>query len=369
MNKLRFLFLIIAMVTITLMTECTRNPVGNNPQLNLSGTFKPAGLAGITVNHFNLFKGSLYAATDSGLYQLPLSDLTSNSWSSLGLQEKKIIDVTFLLGDSILAAKADSDFVSRETTLFLSPDHGKSWQPWQHNYGGDTGKYTYIGALAAARKQSDTLIALGDGMMKALSVNGGKKWNLANGDHWDDWGGVPERVYIDPYYKGRIWAFGVDGLSQPYLFKSINYGISWTRFFSIEGPEAVCYDIATNPYNKEAILAGLSGTVLEALQIRKSVDGGQTWKVVYTGEGIYALAQSPKDGRIVYASGLYMNNSEPLFFAASNNFGNTWQTVADTTSTAPTGIHTNDLVAATVNGNEILFFGTNKGVYEYAFSK
>jgi len=366
MNKLRFLFLIIAMVTITLMTECTRNPVGNKPQLNLSGTFKPAGLAGITVNHFNLFKGSLYAATDSGLYQLPLSDAGTDSWNSLGMQGMRINDVTFLPGDSMLVAKY-SEFGTGETTLFLSPDRGKSWQPWQHNYGGDTGKYTYIGALAAARKQSDTLIVLGDGMMKARSVNGGKKWNLANGDHWDDWGGVPERVYIDPYYKGRIWTFGVDGLSQPYLFKSINYGISWTRFFSIEGPEAVCYDIATNPYNKEAILAGLSGTVLEALQIRKSVDGGQTWKVVYTGEGIYALAQSPKDGRIVYASGLHMTNSETLFFAASNNFGDTWQTVADTTG--PTGITTNDLVAAAINGKEVLFFGTNKGVYEYAFSE
>lgn len=367
MAPIRFRFLLIAAAAIFLISGCTRNPVDNKKQLNLSGTFKPAGLAGITIRHFSLFGGSLYAATNNGLYQLPLNTPGADSWNSLGLDDKKIIDVAFLPGDSVLAAKQDSDFVSGETTLFLSPDRGKSWQSWQHNYGGDTGKYTYIGALSAVGEQSDTLIALGSGVMSAWTGNGGKKWTLAEGDRWDDWGGVPERVYPDPYYRGRIWAFGVDAFSQPYLFKSTDYGTSWTRLVSIEGPEAVCYDVATNPDNKEAILAGFSGTVSNALQIRKSADNGQTWKVVYTGAGIHALAQSPKDGHIVYASGLYMNNSEPIFFAASNDFGDTWQTVADTTG--PTGITTNDLVAATVNGNEVLFFGTNKGVYEYAFSK
>ena len=368
MRYSRFQLLLITLATLILIPCCTDNPVNDKPQLNLSGTFKPAGLAGISVNHFTLFKGSLYATTDSGIYQLPLNVLTANSWNSLGLHDKKINDVAFLPGDSMLAAKY-SEFGTGETTLFLSSDHGKSWQSWQHNYGGDTGKYTYIGALGAAGEQSDTLIALGSGVMVALSVNGGKKWSLGPTPdiQWDAWGGVPERVYADPYYKGRIWYMGVDGFSQPYLFKSINYGTSWTRLDSIAGP-AVCYDIATDPNNKEAILAGLSGTNLDALQIRKSMDGGQTWKVVNTGSGIYALTQSPKNGRIAYASGLKMNNSENLFFLASNNFGDTWQTVTDSTSMAPKDIYSHDLVATLINGKEVLFFGTNKGVYKYEFS-
>ncbi|MDZ7704111.1 MAG: hypothetical protein U5L04_06465 [Trueperaceae bacterium] len=49
----------------------------------------------------------------------------------------------------------------------------------------------------------------------------------------------------------------------------------------------------------------------------------------------------------------------------SSDFGESWQTVEY--EDGPTGIRVNDMVSLEVNGREVLYFGTNQGVYSYWF--
>ncbi|HKI46660.1 MAG TPA: hypothetical protein VKA08_15130, partial [Balneolales bacterium] len=177
------------------------------------------------------------------------------------------------------------------------------------------------------------------------------------------YGGGIERIYADPYHEGRIISVGSNGFVISFLMISKDYGLTWSKK-DLYG-SSLCTDVITQPGNLNNMLISFSPSYTDSIRISKSTDDGKTWKGVYNKANISALVQNTQDKRIVYASGL--NDSQTLFFAASNNFGDTWQTVTDTTG--PTGITTNDLVAATVNGQEVLFFGTNKGVYEYTFSK
>ena len=365
MNKLRFLFILIAAAAISLITGCTHNPVGNNPQLNLSGVFKPDGLSARSVKRFTLFEGSLYAATYRGIYVQPLNN-TAKSWTLLGLKNKQIFGIAFLSSDSMLVAAVDSSgFGFGDKTLFLTVNQGQSWQPFQNGYGGS--KITaYAGGLVTLSRQGgDTLFADGGACcMIARSIDGGRSWNIVFGaPYWGYYGGGIERIYADPYHEGRIISVGSNGFVISFLMISKDYGLTWSKK-DLYG-SSLCTDVITQPGNLNNMLISFSPSYTDSIRISKSTDDGKTWKGVYNKANISALVQNTQDKRIVYASGL--NDSQTLFFAASNNFGDTWQTVTDTTG--PTGITTNDLVAATVNGQEVLFFGTNKGVYEYTFSK
>jgi hypothetical protein len=52
-----------------------------------------------------------------------------------------------------------------------------------------------------------------------------------------------------------------------------------------------------------------------------------------------------------------------LFFLATNNFGDTWQTIEHPES--PANIYVNDMVSVTEDGQEVIYLGTNKGLYSF----
>lgn len=65
------------------------------------------------------------------------------------------------------------------------------------------------------------------------------------------------------------------------------------------------------------------------------------------------MTHSPRNLLIIYASG--SNTTGKLFVLVSADFGDTWQTIE--MEDGPTGIR------------EVLYFGTNNGVYSYTFGK
>jgi hypothetical protein len=53
--------------------------------------------------------------------------------------------------------------------------------------------------------------------------------------------------------------------------------------------------------------------------------------------------------------------------AISEDYGDSWE--IETYEESPGGIQTNDMIVTEVNGNEKIYFGTNKGVYSYRFEE
>lgn len=197
----------------------------------------------------------------------------------------------------------------------------------------------------------------------ARSTNGGNSWKVVLGQ-WNSWGGLGTFIKMDPYYKGTVWAGGVNALSQPILLKSTDYGETWKGFNAID-VEAVCRDVITAPNNKKIILAGFSGAKIKSNQIRKSTDGGKTWYTVLDSIYTLTLAHSARNPEIVYASGIKPKPSK-LFFSVSPDFGDTWKLII--WKNGPVR-KINDMVTIMQNGREVLYLGTNKGVYSYTFKE
>jgi photosystem II stability/assembly factor-like uncharacterized protein len=354
MRYLNLLLTIGSFLSVAIVTGCSPGSGSFPPRLSLKGSWESAGLKSVSINSFNQFKGSLYAATDSGIYKISLKT-RNNPWKSLGLQNKKVLDLVFLPDNKLLSVVRIADCCKGIPSLYLSDDQEKSWQPYMNNFGGPTGKYTWIESMASISKPSDTLFTQASGGIVARSINAGRTWHMVHLE-WNKLGGFGEFVFVDPYTKGIVWAGGSNAIFQPVLLKSNNYGKDWER---IKGVGGIVEDLIVKHNDSDHVLAGLLGG------ISKSVDGGKIWHSALNKFAIYTITCSARDREIVYASG--ENSSGTLFFVASNDFGDTWKTI--TMPDSPTGLYVNDMVSVIQNGHEVLYFGTNKGVYSYTFAK
>lgn len=314
-----------------------------------SDHWQEAGLEKMSVSKLNLFKKNIYAATGEGLYR---KEITDTSWTSLGLRQKEVLDVVFLPGEKLLVAVHVSSFSGGGPSLFLSSDNGQSWQPYMNDYGGNT-DVTKIVELEATSKPSDTLYA-GTGVLLARSFNAGKNWQLL-GERWDLWGGQLNFLATDPYHERHLWFGGHDAFFLPFLARSTDNGNSWKNI----DVGNTAWDIWVFPNNPDNILITTDGG------IRRSTDGGENWQQVFSEAGIRTFVHSARNPEVVYASGESPNGT--LFFAASRNFGDSWKTIL--WEEGPTGVTVNDMVSVMENGNEVLYFGTNKGVYSYRFEE
>lgn len=151
-----------------------------------------------------------------------------------------------------------------------------------------------------------------------------------------------------------IPCFAISCATGPGEKEKINIEGKW----EFEGLEQL---VIINQKNAKYLLIGLSGSFMEANVIRKSTDSGETWDTVLEGNGIYTFTQSALDPEIVYASG--RNQEGHLFFLASNNFGDTWQTLEHPES--PSNIYVNDMVSIMEDNQEVIYLGTNKGLYSF----
>ncbi|MEX0660899.1 MAG: hypothetical protein WEA58_06595 [Balneolaceae bacterium] len=146
------------------------------------------------------------------------------------------------------------------------------------------------------------------------------------------------------------------------LYRS-NNGETWERITILgneEGTvEATVYDVTISSQNPEHVLAGLG-------IIRKSTNNGETWTTVYNEAGIYTFTRSAGNPEVVYGSGENANGR--LVFVASNDFGDTWEMV-EFEENVSTGLRVNDMVSVLQDGEEVLYFATNKGLYSYRFER
>jgi hypothetical protein len=181
------------------------------------------------------------------------------------------------------------------------------------------------------------------------------------GGRWDSWGGGSSPLlHIDPYHEGRIWTGGISILSEVLLWKIYDYRKSWDEWVDVrkglsDNVEAMAYTVTTHPINRGKVLVGLSWAA------RKSTDGGQSWRTVLDETGIYSFARSLQHPNVIYAGGRI--SSGKLYFAATVDFEETWQ--KEIFEEGPYPITTNDLAVQVIDGQEVLFLGTDRGLYSF----
>lgn len=349
------LVLLVPVVVGTVFLSCGTGPA---KELSLQGAWNQEGLEGTEINAITPSSEGLVLATEEGIFTED-----GSGFSRAGLEDKSVIDIVLLGGDKMLAGVSSSDFSGGDTTLFKTTDGGASWQPFMGNYGGEDGKHTWVAALAVHPENSQHLFARG-GVNVSRSVDGGHTWESVFKD-WEWLGSNGSLLKIDSNNPDIIWAGGANAALQPYIVKSEDRGDNWQWLDVFENVETTVRDIVISLTDANEVLIGEAGAVDPANRIRRSTDAGQSWETVHAGPGIRALARSPQDPHIVYASGF--NAERTLFVLVSPDFGESWEEITFENSSG--GIRVNDLVAVEANGREVLYLGTNQGVYSWRFDE
>lgn len=330
-------------------------------ELTLENNWQRQGFENTEITILKKDGERLLIGTGSGLFQLK-----GNKFIPLGLENHEIRGVVRLKGNSLLASVKASDGSSGDATLFRSQDEGESWDSFMKGFGGKEEKTWIDSGPVALSSQSDTLYVRGN-MVVVRSIDGGQHWKPV-WKNWNSAGGFAALIKSDPLHSGLIWAGGVNGISQPYLIKSVDSGDNWEWIESIrevEGTivEAVVYDVMTHPEDPHLVLAGLGGSFTKANNIKKSTDGGESWRVVLDSTGVLTFARSMRNPDIIYAGG--RDVSGKLFFARTSDFGENWEKNIFEEGLSP--ITTNDLAVLMIDGREVLFFGTDQGLFSFRF--
>lgn len=120
--------------------------------------------------------------------------------------------------------------------------------------------------------------------------------------------------------------------------------------------DALAYDVVTRLKNPDHLMIATGGGV------SVSGDGGEGWTTVFTNASIRVLARSEGSPEVIYASGEGKSSAQP-FFITSVDFGETW--ARQTFEEGPSSVVTTDLVVRERDGREVLFLGTNRGIFSF----
>ncbi|HXG58857.1 MAG TPA: hypothetical protein VNL91_07525 [Thermoanaerobaculia bacterium] len=177
----------------------------------------------------------------------------------------------------------------------------------------------FVGAIvdvAIDPAKPDTLYAASHSGGVWRSDDGGKQWMLP-GD------GMVHRpvewIEVDPGNPATIWA-GIDSPGRPALWRSPDRGKTWAPVRPEKGSYMVGQRIAFAPSNPAIIYAPSTN-----LHYRSS-DGGKTWESFRVpNQDAYAFAIDPKNPKVIYAGG---RGSEHQMRRSSDG-GMTWKPVGE----------------------------------------
>lgn len=327
--------------------------------LQISGEWHFEGLNGAVINKIvpSSDIGGLLLATDNGVFIYEEGQITS-----AGLQGEEVYDIVVMNDDEFLAGIRVFELDVGEPTLFKTTDRGGSWKTFMGNYGGEDGKFTRVAALAAHPDNPQYLFARGM-LNVSRSMDGGHTWESLYHD-WDWFGSNASLLKIDPENPDIIWAGGANTVSNPNIIKSVDGGATWVNLWRelqiFESRfESTAYSIAIRPGRSSHLLLGLGVGVF------RSTDLGESWESVFDEAAVLTMENSPRSSRTVYAGGI--NHNKTLFFLVTSDFGTTWKTIEMESS--PGDIQVNDLDVMEQNGREVLYMGTNKGLYSFRFEE
>jgi photosystem II stability/assembly factor-like uncharacterized protein len=252
--------------------------------------------------------------------------------------------------------------------------------------------FSTVAALGIDPSNSDVLYAGSFGCCGIYkTTDGGALWSLIFQR------GAIVSIVVDPTRPARV--FAVDAFDGP--FRSVDAGATWTATNAgLPRPAAFFADLAIDPEHTNTLflVASSPSEFQTGLGVYKSVDGGDSWKLVNNGlpsRDIRHLIMDPLDHRTLYAA-------TPTSLFVTRNGGNLWLPLPGTlplptfslaidptrtsvlyaatgklgvfrstdggTSWAPFGNGFGDAEAYRVipaSGGRILYAATNRGVFQY----
>lgn len=327
----------------------------NSESENLLGMWQDEGLNNVEINSLNFSESVIFVGTNEGVYKR--STMEDNTWKNIGLSSDttKVTTVISYSSNNLDATLSYDTIRRNDKVLFKSNDGGNTWEGSSLKLPNESNNYSYINFLDYSTDNPE--IYFGTSGYIIRSINSGETWKRVYS------GGVSEFLYVSKDHPNQIWTGGWNNIFSPYLAKSEDGGETWTLlneniYFNAD---ANAYTVVVHPQKEQMVLAGFGGSVLSANVIRKSKDGGETWETTLEGVNTRILESSKLITNRAFSSGINQNST--LFFNATNDFGDTWQTVEF--EDGPTSIQVNDMISVMQNGKEVLYFGTNKGLYSY----
>jgi photosystem II stability/assembly factor-like uncharacterized protein len=333
-------------------TAMLTNSCGTDALEKISGTWQFEGLEEIEVFELRAHNGYLYAGTVQGMYR---SSMTGVSWQSMNLSESTVQTFAVYSGQELLASvyfnEADSSTIAKTT------DGGESWVPFRNGFGGELRVTPRV--IEIHPDDPDILYARGFANV-AKSSDRGINWESI----YLDWNWLvmnASLLEIDPNNPDIIWAGGSSGVGTPNLIKTEDGGANWEnlwrklQIFEDIVFSSTAYSIAIRPGHSSHLLLGLG------VGIFRSTDLGESWESVFNEASILTMVNSPSSSRTVYASGI--NQQQSLFVLVTTDFGTTWQTIEMEDS--PGDVRVNDMAVVEQVGKEVLFLGTNQGVFSF----
>lgn len=342
-NKPCQLCVTVILFLVLLSSACTNSgePTG----------WQKEGLLDMQVHMLETNEKRLLVGTDHGLFGKEVGTKPGNFiLNGLAIDSARVIDVAMVNQERWLSVVKYSNFDSGNPMLFITDNRGKNWTPNFSNAIEEVDRFS-ISAIELKPTDQDEILVYRAHIIS--SVDGGQTWKVIF-----DKGSRPEFLAIDLYHSNQIWAGGSTAIFAPYLAKSADGGETWEQLNNkiSTGSDAKVHDVILHPDDGNSVIAAMGG-------LRRSTDGGQNWQTLQLGQfGVINFTHSIHRGTI-YASGGNANGT--VFFASSSNFGDSWEMIEY--EKGPTDVIINDMVAVEAGGREVLYLGTNQGVYSYWF--
>jgi photosystem II stability/assembly factor-like uncharacterized protein len=352
-------FFITCLLPVFLLMGCGTETKDSLP---LQGTWQVAGLQNEHINVIRIEGQKICAATNRDLFCAELSgDL---SWESLGFDqllddEEWVRDFIRFSDTEYLVVKGHasgrgSDYLAQFVPLYYTDNGGSTWEALENEF---TENNAIVNRLEAA-PAGDTLYALHGGNI-ALSTDRGKNWTpFFWSEGRSEWEPHTNSVFltVDTNHPGNIWTGGMGIIFNPNLKGSSDFGSTWEFIgFSEIQSEGMAWDFLINSKDSQNFMAAVLG-------VYTSQNKGESWENKYNDGEIRTLSYN-SNNEIVVASGKLP--SENLFFAATSDFGDNWETIIY--ENGPSGIIVNDIATTLIDNSEWLFLATNQGLFGYSF--
>ncbi|MCP4696347.1 MAG: hypothetical protein GY862_05815, partial [Gammaproteobacteria bacterium] len=173
---------------------------------------------------------------------------------------------------------AGTMYVGTEKGLFKTVDRGASWLLITPEHAGPA----RVCGLATDPLDPAVLYAVKNGSSLYKSIDGGQSWTAIGSGLT----GAIVTLAIAPVAPATLYLGAKTDEPAAGLFKSVDGGRVWTAVDADIPPDTVARDVAIDPADPAVVYASISADNSVSLGhgIFKSVDGGQTWRVV--GEGM-----------------------------------------------------------------------------------
>ena len=340
LQKIELRLIYIFIIALLISSGCS-----TGPEVTTEGPLKRVGLKGVEINAIYEEHQEMLVLTNDGIFINNDGDL-----NRFGLKGKQVIDIVSLGSGEYLAGTYTFELEAGTKTIHKRKNG--EWSVFMGNYGGAEGIYTRVSNLAFDSIGSK-IYASGAGNV-SMSSDGGSTWEIIFGS-WDT---ISRTHFLElhPQNNDTLWTGGMNNTGGPTLLRSIDAGQNWKFLDTIEFGENENYTILFDESSPNHITVGLGGG------IRSSTDHGETWETVLLDSYHFkTFAKSTVVPGKVYVSGEAFNESFFLFVSHDNGF--TWEQLQF--DEVPQNIKVNDMVTLVENGQEVIYLGTNRGLFTY----